>query len=146
MNTNFTSFSRQEKVALSTPTNAMFGSGAYQSTVSDSSRERYRGRQSWSTASTLPPRFVNYLRRNRRSASPTKPTLLAFSVTILLYSSEHPGSSMATTDRLQVRLEILVAIADLVIEDITIEEVSVLPATAPDTTTRLLRGFPRIWK
>ena len=67
-------------------------------------------------------------------------------MTVLLYSSERPGSSMATVDRPRVRLEILVAMADLVMEDITIEEVSVLPATAPDTTTRLLRGSPRILK
>ena len=60
-------------------------SGAYQSAVSDGSRERYGGGrgQMWSTSSAPPSGYSSWHRRNRRSASPANTgSVLSDSVTV----------------------------------------------------------------
>jgi hypothetical protein len=75
---------------------SLHSSGAHQSTVSDSSRERYGGWQSWSTASAPPSCFVNFHRRNRRSASPANthaPSVLSDSVAVHFRVAQKQTSS-----------------------------------------------------
>ena len=70
--------------------------GVYQSAVSDGSRERYGGWQSWSTASAPPSGFGNFHRRNRRSASPANthaPSVLSDSVAVHFRAAQKQASS-----------------------------------------------------
>ena len=87
--------SREEPQARS-----LHSSGAHQSTVSDGSRERYGGRQSWSTASAPPSGFVNLHRRNRRSASPANthvPSVLSDSVAVQFRTGRKQSQSGQTS-------------------------------------------------